>query len=513
MNYLIGAFKPACNISITFTDGKTRKQVPMKKENGQTVMVPLFQSQENIAGKISIEPLQGKRVEHNGIKVELLGQIVRELDIPGEIYERKTYPFEFSTVEMPYETYNGVNVRLSSHTLESGVWSEAIIGVRWYLSLVPSQRCDHWQDIFLLVRIKIKNMDLEIRRRESTGAGANTHVETETLAKFELMDGAPVRAKRVGTHDGTFQCDEVLACSILRLTNAFSNAQIVSTRDPQVLDSLDAVLDVGGMYDPSPHRFDHYQNGFEQVFGHGFTTKLSTAGLVYKHYGLETVAKELQLDERHPNVHRLFLAVYKNFVEAVDAIDNGISQYYSNQPPRYVNNTSLSSRVGIKSGWIDSNQSSEREDEAFEHAMELASHEFLESINFHANSWLPARPIIMECLASREDIDHSGEIMVLTRSCPWKLHIFELEEEMKIDPSIKYVIYQDDRSENWRLQAVAVSPDKFESRKPLPLAWRGLVDDELSEVTGIPGCVFVHMSGFTGGNRSYGGALAMARLL
>lgn len=38
-------------------------------------------------------------------------------------------------------------------------------------------------------------MDLEIRRRESTGAGANTHVETETLAKFELMDGAPVRGK------------------------------------------------------------------------------------------------------------------------------------------------------------------------------------------------------------------------------------------------------------------------------------------------------------------------------
>ena len=46
---------------------------------------------------------------------------------------------------------------------------------------------------FLLVRIKIKNMELEIRRRESTGSGANTYVETETLAKFELMDGAPVR--------------------------------------------------------------------------------------------------------------------------------------------------------------------------------------------------------------------------------------------------------------------------------------------------------------------------------
>jgi hypothetical protein len=32
--------------------------------------------------------------------------------VPGEILERKTYPFEFSTVEMQYESYNGVNVRL-----------------------------------------------------------------------------------------------------------------------------------------------------------------------------------------------------------------------------------------------------------------------------------------------------------------------------------------------------------------------------------------------------------------
>jgi vacuolar protein sorting-associated protein 26 len=75
MNYLLGAFKPACNISITFSDGKNRKQVPMKKENGQTALVPLFHSQDTISGKVCIEPYQGKKVEHNGVKVELLGQI------------------------------------------------------------------------------------------------------------------------------------------------------------------------------------------------------------------------------------------------------------------------------------------------------------------------------------------------------------------------------------------------------------------------------------------------------
>lgn len=49
---------------------------------------------------------------------------------------------------------------------------------------------------FLFVRIKMKNMELEIRRRESTGSGPNTYVETETVAKFELVDGAPVRGEQ-----------------------------------------------------------------------------------------------------------------------------------------------------------------------------------------------------------------------------------------------------------------------------------------------------------------------------
>ena len=71
-------------------------------------------------------------------------------------------------------------------------------------------------------------------------------------------------------------------------------------------------------------------------------------------------------------------------------------------------------------------------------------------------------------------------------------------------------LLQDERSKQWRVQAVAVSPDRFESRKPLPSQWRGLRDDELSKEAGIPGCVFVHMSGFIGGNQSFDGALAMA---
>ena len=69
----------------------------------------------------------GKKLEHNGIKVEFLGQIelfydrgnhheftslVKELSPPGELLKSTTYDFEFKNVEKPHETYTGINVRL-----------------------------------------------------------------------------------------------------------------------------------------------------------------------------------------------------------------------------------------------------------------------------------------------------------------------------------------------------------------------------------------------------------------
>lgn len=42
--------------------------------------------------------------------------------------------------------------------------------------------------------------------------------------------------------------------------------------------------------------------------------------------------------------------------------------------------------------------------------------------------------------------------------------------------------------------------------------WRGIRDEELSKLSGIPGCIFVHASGFIGGNINREGALEMARV-
>lgn len=55
---------------------------------------------------------------------------------------------------------------------------------------------------------------------------------------------------RIGTHSGTFHCDEALGCFLLKQTPQFKDADVVRTRDPKVLQDLDIVVDVGATYDP-----------------------------------------------------------------------------------------------------------------------------------------------------------------------------------------------------------------------------------------------------------------------
>jgi uncharacterized UPF0160 family protein len=75
-----------------------------------------------------------------------------------------------------------------------------------------------------------------------------------------------------------------------------------------------------------------------------------------------------------------------------------------------------------------------------------------------------------------------------------------VERDITGDDKPIYVIYPDETGGNWRIQAIPVSPESFDSRKALPEAWRGLRDEELSKATGIEGGIFVHASGFIGGS-------------
>ena len=101
------------------------------------------------------------------------------------------------------------------------------------------------------------------------------------------------------------------------------------TRDPAVLATCSLVVDVGGEYDPARLRFDHHQKTFSESINSldgskKWTTKLSSAGLVYFHFGREIIS-ELLGTKSQQLTEKVFDKVYENFVQEIDAIDNGIA--------------------------------------------------------------------------------------------------------------------------------------------------------------------------------------------
>jgi len=239
LNMLMGS---AADVIIELSDSDSRKKVEIKQDK-QKVKRPLYTEGETISGKVMINLKDNKKLEHNGIKVEFIGQIelfydrgnnsdftalIQELAPAGVMTKSTEFDFNFANVELPYECYNGINVRLRyfvrvtiSRRFADVVQEKEIWVHRYQISPeinhsikmeVGIEGCLHIEfeynkskyslrDVivgkiyFLLVRIKIQRMEISIIKRETTGSGPNLYNESETVAKFEIMDGSPVRGE------------------------------------------------------------------------------------------------------------------------------------------------------------------------------------------------------------------------------------------------------------------------------------------------------------------------------
>ena len=105
----------------------------------------------------------------------------------------------------------------------------------------------------------------EKRRTRATAIVASGSSNDQSKASSTMTSSPPT----IGTHNGSFHCDEALGVALLRRTAAYADAKVVRSRKQEVLDKCDAVIDVGGVYDAASNRFDHHQKEFNDVFGHG----------------------------------------------------------------------------------------------------------------------------------------------------------------------------------------------------------------------------------------------------
>jgi len=347
---------------------------------------------------------------------------------------------------------------------------------------------------------------------------------SSSMFKRAKLDTAAASTKVIGTHSGTFQADEAMGCWMLRQLPEYRNSKIVRSRDLEVLDPLDIVIDVGGIYDPTKLRYDHHQRGYEERFefprasssssDEKRCTKLSASGLVYRHYGKQVIQQYYpNLTEDYLNL--AYVKLYDSLLEALDAIDTGVELMPEGVTPVYKDSTGLASRVGrLNPRWneIDPNTGEKPSlDERFQIAVDVCGSDFLSVLTVIVESEIPAREYVERALLQRMETCSSGQIINLEEGgMPWKNHLYELERIHKVDPLIKFVLYTD-ISGMWRVQAVTVEGSGFTNRLGLPEAWRGVRDQDLESVCKIPGARFVHAAGFIGGANTLEGALQMAQ--
>ena len=221
------------------------------------------------------------------------------------------------------------------------------------------------------------------------------------------------------------------------------------------------------------------------------------------HHGKQIIKAVTGLGEDSADCKLLYQKLYDDFVEAFDANDNGISIYDSEKLRQ----------AGVEKKFSDRGYSIASVVNRYNYAL---STKFYIELTDKFQSWLPARALVAKAFDSRKQYDSGGRILVVpqtsTGGVPWGDHLYNMEEENGCEGQVLYVLFAENGEANskWRIRAVGLK-DSFENRKSLPEAWRGVRDENLSNVAGIPGCVFVHASGFIGGNVTFEGALEMAK--
>ena len=287
--------------------------------------------------------------------------------------------------------------------------------------------------------------------------------------------------KSIAVHSQSFHADDSLAIYFLRQTNEFKDASYVRTRDQEIIDSCDAAVDVGLVYDHEKRRYDHHQKDFNTTFPNS-KIPLASCGLVYLHFGKEINENILKKYGRNIGKYSdiVYNSLYDMFVKEIDAKDNGKSQYPPNAEMKYIIHTSVSERIAILNNIG-----------TFDDAIKLIGSEYESRLLRFFDADVPSIEIGNQAFKSRFDIDESGLIILNEYPCGIDHQIKENEKNKNVQ--ILFIINpRDDGSWNIR----AINSVGFGLRKPLPFA--GLRDEELTLACGIEGGIFVHKNGFMG---------------
>lgn len=305
----------------------------------------------------------------------------------------------------------------------------------------------------------------------------------------------PRTFETIVTHSGSFHADEVFGAAVLQALSP--DATLVRTREEAEIerahsDAGSVVLDVGAVFAPEKHAYDHHQRSFAEVRADG--TPFASFGLIWRAFGDAFLARRdpSATSEERARLSALF---DETFVVPIDATDVGAVTWTSP-----VRGTDCVTHAVTVSGLIDAmNPSADAEpsrvDAAFQRAVTWCGPLIDDALRgLQAES--DAKPIV-------ESADDGTAVLELPEGpVPW---------QRWVAPHHRYVLYMS-AEKDWRVQCVPQPDDPMQPIAPFPEAWRGQRDAELAATTGVPDAVFCHRALFMVGAKSREGARRLAEL-
>ena len=285
------------------------------------------------------------------------------------------------------------------------------------------------------------------------------------------------------THSGNFHADEIFAVAVLFLVLEKDNdISVVRSRDMEIIEKADYVLDVGRIYDESKNRFDHHQSGGAGKRDNGIP--YASFGLIWKVYGKKLCGN-----------YEVALRIDKILIQPIDAVDNGI-QFVETKIEGVYPYVIGDFFDAFKPSW---KESSENKDKIFINMVSYAKN-LLQREIIKNNDKLEAQSIVEKIYNESED----KRLIILDTYLPH-------DEVLSKFPEPLFVIFPRDNS-YWAIQTIRNDRNSFIDRKSLPESWAGKIGEELEKITGVTGAVFCHNGRFMAVNKTKEGILQMAKI-
>ncbi len=277
-------------------------------------------------------------------------------------------------------------------------------------------------------------------------------------------------AVRIVTHSSGFHTDDIFAVATLCLLLEKEGKQytITRSRNMEIIEEADYVVDVGSIYDPKIRRFDHHQEGGAGKRDNGIL--YASFGLVWKEYGNELTGNE-----------RVTAAIDQKLIQPIDAIDNGMSCYDLKFPDVRPFDLSVISSLFYPT-W---KEEPSLVDDNFFNLVTYAKF-LLQRLIVSTKDKVDAEGLVLK---NYEDSKDERLILLDSSRYPWD----EIFSKM---PEVLYVVYENMTDHTWAIKGTRDDLSKFDTRKKLPLEWGGKRDTELEQITGVPGAVFCHNARF-----------------